>query len=206
MLASSVIYQARDCDSSFDKQSTPDPVALRFLARYQQGLLAEIARWKRDAVHLSQTIALPLASFAAGQALSAHLSVHGITVNFTDTDRDPVPLRLVEYPLKLERYNEPTGYIRARTLFLLGDETEDWSEMSGLTVDLFPAGADAITMTEDLVLPGSAQRACVDAVAGFMAGRAKVRLGFDPNVTHELYLDEVTERTRAKVTTIREVW
>lgn len=211
MIPRDVINQARDADSSFDKQSTPDAVALRFLARYQQGLLAEIARWKRDALHSAQTIALPLADFTAGTALNAHLSVHGVTANYTDADRQSVPVRLVEYPLKLDRYPDddaPTAYIQARSIFLLGEKGDFsvWDDMVSVTVDLFPQGPDTLALDTALILPGSPQRACVDALAGFMAGRAKVRLGFDPSVTHEQYLDEVTERTRAKVTTIREVW
>lgn len=206
MDAAKVLNQSRDVDPAFDKQSTPDAVALRFLARYQQHLLSKVAHFKRDAVHTAQTVALPLANFAAGTAISAHLSVHGVSVSFVDTDRDPVPVRLVEYPLKLGHYHhQPTAYIRARTLFLLG-EAADWTDMKTVTIDLFPAGNDAITMTETLLLPGSAQRACVDAVAGFMAGRAKVKLNFNPFDSEESYLDEVTERMRAKVGVIQETF
>lgn len=206
MDAKTVLNQSRDVDPAFDKQSTPDAVALRFLARYQQHLLSKIAHFKRDALHTAQTIALPLANFAAGTAINAHLSIHGVSVSFTDANRDPEPVRLVEYPLKLDPYHHhhyPTAYIRARTLFLLG-EADDWTDMKTVTIDLFPAGNDAITMTEALLLPGSAQRACVDAVAGFMAARAKVKLNFNPLDSEDSYLDEVTERRRAKVGTIRE--
>lgn len=205
MLARAVIYAARDAHPAFDKQSTPDAVALRRLATLQQGWLAEISRFKRDAVHVAQVIALPLDVFADGVAIDTHLHVHGGSVQFTDSSRRDGDLQLVEYPLRLTTQWAwtPRAYIRARQLFLL-DSAELWTDVASVTLDLFPAGPDDLVPTDALVLPGQCQRAGTTALAQFMAGRAGVQVADDGAVNS--YLDEVTDRKRAKVSVIREVY
>lgn len=205
MLARAVVNSARDAHPAFDKQSTSDAVALRRLASLQQGWLAEISRYKRDAVHAAQVIALPLDVFTDGVAIDTHLHVHGGSVQFTDTNRPDQELALVEYPLRLSTLWSwvPRGYIRARQLFLL-DSAELWADVASVTLDLFPAGPDDLAPGDELMLPGQCQRACETALAQFMAGRASVSVPDDGAI--ESYLDEVTDRKRAKVSVIREVY
>lgn len=206
MLAGVAVSAARDAHPAFDKASTPTAVALRQLAQFQQGWLAAIARYKRDAVHAGQTIALAEATlFTTGVALDEHLAVHGGSVTWKDAARRPVDLQLVEYPLRLslERTWRPRGYIRARTLILL-DTADLWADVASVTLDLFPAGADDLAEDDALVLPGQCLRACTEALAGFMAGRAEVNVASTGAV--ESYLDEVTDRKRAKIGVIREVY
>lgn len=206
MDAAGIINGARDAHPALDKKSTPDHVALRWLAKYQQGLLTEIAQWKPDALHVDQEIDLPLVDFDAGEALDEYLVLHGGTITFVDTQRKPEPLVLVDYLLRLDQPPPLAAYVRAGTLFLLGT-AEDWTDVSTVTLDLFPAGPDALELTEELLLPGTPRRACEAALATFMATRAEVANKVpDPAGAVDSYLDEITGRRRAKVGRIREVF
>lgn len=203
---SEVIRDARDLHQAFDRKSTPDAVARRFLARYQQGLLVELHQWKRDLVHLSQEIPLPLADFAEGATLVKHLGFpHGGTAYFLNPDRRPVPLAFQEEPMRLRRFMHPAVYVRDGVLYLLGEET-DWTEFETLTLDLFPAGPDTITDQDESLLPGQPLRACVEALGQFMAGRAPDGAGAVTQGMIDSYIDEVTQRRRAVVGQINEVW
>lgn len=204
MLVRDVVTGARDTHPACDKKSTPDAVACRFLARWQQGLLTEITRWKRDALHVAQEIDLPLAVFADGEALDDPLVVHGGKLVYVDTGNDPIDLQLVEYPLRLDTFVPPAAYVRAGTLFLLG-RAEDWTDFSQIVLDLFPRGPDTVHLGTELLLPGTPQRAAVAALGAFMCGRAKVEAP-DPAAAVNSYLDEVTGRHIAKVGQIREVF
>lgn len=204
MLAKEAVNAARDVHPKFDKQSTPDPPALRHLAQYQQELLAAIAETKIDAVHEKQQINFPLVDFSAGAVLHPVLRVHGATVHFIDTDRKPENVTLVEFPLRLDECRFPAAYIEAGVFKPLGI-ADDWEEVSHVVVDCFPLGPDELAPNDDLVLPGSPMRACVASLSAFMAVRAEVSVP-DPNRARESYLDEVTQRKRAKVGRIREIW
>lgn len=206
--ARQAIDTARDVHPAFSHDSTPDAVALRRLALYQQELLAKIVEARLDAVHEEQTIALPLTDFDAGVLLNPYLRVHGGSVTYTDsTVRRPQPLRFVEYPLRLDEIvtdDEPKVYLAAGRLMLLGT-VESWQNIASITVDLFPRGPDTLKLNETLVLPGSPLRACAADLAAFMAVRAGVTVT-DPQPAQTGYLDEVTERRRAHVGTVRETW
>lgn len=220
ILASAVVNAARDIHPAFDKQSTPDAPALRQLARYQQGLLAAIAETKLDRVRVGQTITLPLVSFEQGVKLDPYIRVHGATVYTTDSPTVAIDVELVEYPGRLDgqllglRMPErvwppailggPAAYIEAGFLKLLGN-AQDWTNVEKIVVDLFPVGPDELKPTDELLLPGQPLRACVADLSNFMAVRAGVKVP-DGIADRESYLDEVTERRRAKVGQIREVW
>lgn len=220
VLWSAAINAARDFSPAFDRQSTPDIVALRQGARYQQGLLAAIAETKLDRVHVTQTITLPLVSFALGVPLTPYIRVHGATAYTTDSPEVAVNVELVEYPERLDVnvpglrmpdrvwpptwLGQPSAYITGGVLKLLG-AADDWSTIARIEVDLFPVGPDVVQLADELVLPGQPLRACVADLAAFMGLRAGVAMP-DPTGARESYLDEVTERRRAKVGQIREVW
>lgn len=210
ILASAVLMAARDVHPAFDKQSTPDAPALRHLAQYQQGLLAAIAETKLDRVHVAQSFTMPLVNFDQGVTLNAYIRVHGATATPIDTQVPPFDVELVEYPLRLDDRKwadwrwKPRAYIEAGVMKLLGT-AEDWNDIASVTVDLFPVGPDDLTMRTPLVLPGQPMRICVADLAAFMAVRAGVSVP-DPLGARESYLDEVTERRRAKVGVIRDLW
>lgn len=220
VLWAAAINAARDFSPAFDKQSTPDIVALRQAARYQQGLLAAIAETKLDRVHVTQTITLPLVRFDQGVELNPYIRVHGATAFTTDAPEVPVNVEMVEYPERLDAnvaglrmpdriwpptwLGRPSAYIKAGFLTLLGT-ADDWTTIDRIEVDLFPTGPDEVTLNDALVLPGQPLRACVADLAAFMGLRAGVPMP-DPTGARESYLDEVTERRRVKVGTIRETW
>lgn len=220
VLWSAAINAARDFSPAFDRQSTPDIVALRQGARYQQGLLAAIAETKLDRVHVVQSIPLPLTRFDQGVELNPYIRVHGATAYTTDAPEIAVDVEIVEYPERLDAsvaglrmpdrlwpptwLGQPSAYIAAGFFKLLGTAT-DWISIARIEVDLFPTGPDDVKLTDALVLPGQPLRACVADLAAFMGLRAGVAMP-DPSGARESYLDEVTERRRVKVGTIREVW
>lgn len=220
MLASAVVNAARDVHPAFDKQSTPDAPALRRVARYQQGILAAIAETKLDRVRVGQEITFPLVSFENGVILNPYIRVHGATVYTTDSPSVAVDVDLVEYPERLDGQiigfrmpdriwppgilGGPAAYITAGVFKPLG-AAADWLSVARVVVDLFPVGPDELKPTDALLLPGQPLRACVADLASFMGVRAGVPVP-DPTPDRESYLDEVTERRRAKVGQIREVW
>lgn len=205
--ARDVINAARDFHPLFTRQSTPDIVALRRIARYQQSLLTDIARLAADRVHTSQTITVPFADFAAGVVLEPYLRVHGASAAYIDTSRTPRAVELVEYPLRLDGIatdNIPRAFIQGGKFMPLGI-AEDWIAIASVTVDFFPMGPDTVQLGDKLFLPGNPLRACASDVAAFMAQRAGTA-PIDYIADRESYLDEVTERRIAKVGVIREVW
>lgn len=206
--ARQAIDAARDFHPAFSRDSTPDAVALRRLALYQQELLAQIMETRLSAVHETQEVALPLTDFDAGVILNPYLRVHGGSVAYTDSlTRRPKPLRFVEYPLRLDEIvtdDEPKVYLTAGRLHLLGT-ADDWQDIATMTVDLFPRGPDTLALNDRLVLPGSPLRACAADLAAFMAMRADVTV-MDPMPAKMGYLDEVTERRRAHVGVVTEIW
>lgn len=220
VLWSAAINAARDFSPAFDRQSTPDIVALRQGARYQQGLLAAIAETKLDRVHAMQTITLPLTRFDQGVQLDPYIRVHGATGYTTDSPAIAINIELIEYPERLDAsvgglrmpdrlwpptwLGRPSAYVEAGFLKLLGS-ADDWTTIARIEVDLFPTGPDEVKLAEELMLPGQPLRACVADLAAFMGLRAGIAMP-DPTGARESYLDEVTERRRAKVGTIREVW
>lgn len=206
------INSARDLHPAFDKRSTPDVVALRHLALYQQDLLAKIAETKLDRLHVSQTIPLPLAHFDDGAQIDPYLRVHGGKVLWNTTTfptLQPAPLEIVEYPLRLDYVldtSKPAAYIEAGVLKLLG-VAQDWTDFATIVLDLFPQGPEVIGIDDQMLLPGSPMRACVASLGLFMGGRAipPVTPAVDAGA-QDSYIDEVTERRRAVVGTIRETW
>jgi len=212
LLAADVVNVARDEHPAFDRQSTPDIVALRALARYQQELLGRIYNVKPDAVHVAQEVQLPLEDFAAGIALNDCLQVHGASVYYRSPDYRPEPVMFVDYPHRFIRPGGPAAYRRADRIFLLGTPA-DWQDVARIVIDLFPRGPDTLGPKDELVLPGQAMAPCVAALAVAMARRVGperrpdlVELRDRLAEAEERYLDQVTGRRRAVVSVIQDVW
>lgn len=211
--AESIITAARDEHPTFGRRgpnATPDGPALRFLARYQQQLLARIADLKPDAVHTAQKVELPLEDPSAGIALEEHIRVHGAAAHYASC-ADPV--RIVEYPLRLERFTRPAAYVQAGRLYLLGSPDAEWARVREVEIDLFPRGPDELAMDTPLLLPGQPQATCVAAVAAFLSRRSTAEppppaaaFAEITRAAEERYLDEVSGRRRAVVSQTREVW
>lgn len=212
LLAGDVVNVARDEHPAFDRQSTPDIVALRALARYQQELLGRIYNAKPDALHVAQEVQLPLEDFAAGIALNDCLQVHGASVYYRSRDYRPEPVMFVDYPHRFIRPGGPAAYRRADRIFLLGTPA-DWQDVARVVIDLFPRGPDTLGPKDELVLPGQAMAPCVAALAVAMARRLGperrpdlVELRDRLAEAEERYLDQVTGRRRAVVSVIQDVW
>jgi len=212
LLAADVVNVARDEHPAFDRQSTPDIVALRALARYQQELLGRIYNVKPDAVHVAQEVQLPLEDFAAGIALNDCLQVHGASVYYRSPDYRPEPVMFVDYPHRFIRPGGPAAYRRADRIFLLGTPA-DWQDVARIVIDLFPRGPDTLGPKDELVLPGQALAPCVAALAVVMARRVEpdrrpdlIELRDRLSEAEERYLDQVTGRRRAVVSVIQDVW
>lgn len=212
ILAADVVNTARDEHPAFDRQSTPDIVALRALARYQQELLGRIYNVKPDAVHVAQEVQIPLEDFAAGIALNDCLQVHGASVYYRPPDRRQEPVMFVDYPHRFIRPGGPAAYRRADRICLLGTP-EEWKDAERIVIDLFPRGPDTLGPKDELVLPGQALAPCVAALAVVMARRVEpdrrpdlIELRDRLAEAEERYLDQVTGRRRAVVSVIQDVW
>lgn len=208
ILAADVVNTARDEHPAFDRTSTPDIVALRALARYQQELLGRIFDEKPDAVHLAQEVELPLDDFAAGIALDDCLQVHGASVYYRSPDRPPEAVTFVGYPQRFAHLGGRAAYRQADRIFLLGTP-EDWRDVEKIVIDLFPRGPDSLGPKDPLVLPGQAMAPCAAAVALLMARRAEVVSDAHYAAVEraeELYLNQVTARRRAVVSPIQDYW
>lgn len=219
LLAKEVIHAARDAHPGFSRSAAPDAVVLRALARYQQELLGRIAAIKQDAVHVEVDVALPLADFDAGAHIAQgddppvpveYITVHGAVAHPSAPDHSRTPIRLVPYVQRTERFSTLAAYLRGERLFLLGT-ADDWKGVDRITVDLFPVGPNSIDFhTGALMLPGRAQATCVAAMALFMAGRVPEApaqtLAAMAAAAEELYLDQVTDRRRAKVIVPQGAW
>lgn len=212
ILAADVVNTARDEYPTFDRKSTPDAVALRALARYQQELLGRIFDEKPDAVHLAQEVELPLDDYAAGIQIEDCLQVHGASVHYRAPGRRPEDVRIVGYPLRHARIAGPAAYRQADRLFLLGTPA-DWRHAEKVVIDLFPRGPDTLGPKDPLVLPGQAMPPCAAALAVLMARRTDpehrpplAELREQAMEAEELYLNRVTGRRRAIVSVTRDVW
>ena len=208
-----VIRNARDMAPVFDERWTTNAVLLRGLSRYQQTLLAKIADWKRDALVTTEEIDFPLIEHDEGETIPAHILVHGGSVVFTDTNRDPVDLRLVEYRFRNDRHRfQYAAYIQGTKFYPLG-KAEDWTGVLRVDLDYFPQGTALTALASTFTLPDDPLDVLTAFAANLMASRAEKdapidRQGFTETlvVAESNYLDQVTGRNRAVVSGTQEVW
>lgn len=218
LLASSVVVQARELDPGFTPQRHPQGTVLRALARIQRRLIAELAKIDRRQVTSTLEITLPLADFAAGAALEEagqaievsrlHLPldmyVEGLTL--------PRPLDLIDWSDRHRTPFDRVAWIRGTRLYL-SMEAADWTEVERIVVTYTPT-PESVAITDELVLPITAEEVLVQHLAGFMASRSKDEelaraRGEYLNAAAQaeaLWLAEIRQRIPATVSRTREVW
>lgn len=226
-----VVTGARDKHPLFRKQATGDPLVWRFLTEYQQELLGRLADLQRDAVRESETIELPLADFDAGVLFlqaeeesvdvenPGYLLIHGGDVVFTDSNRPAEELQLLQFANRFDRHRFTwPAYIQGYRLHLVGAAV-DWETVASIELHYFPAGATLRGPEQRFSLPGQPLNVLVAAAALFLAERADAELNpkqgrpVDLRMflgrkaeAEQLYINRVTGRNRARVSTTREVW
>lgn len=210
------IEHARDIHPALDPFLAPDPLLLRFLSRYQQRLLAELADLKRDLLKETYELDLAAYDFEFGEQLPEYLLVHGGTVVFTNSRRDPEPFELVPYRERLDAWQYRWGgYLNGEGLLLLLGREADWNEVSRIDVHYFPKGALLALPADAFVLPGMPLDVLAEQAAYFLARRLPKDV--DPPVdkawhkaealsAEEKYIDQVTGRNRAVFSRTQTVW
>jgi len=168
MTSGEIIEEARDLHPAFDDNSHPDKVLVRFVNRYQTGLLAEALTRYPSLYSTTQDIALPLADFAAGEALTEPLFVQDVVAL---KNGEETPVVIIPYEHRHDPQPFYCGWIVNRRLFLNG-KASNWATFSGGLRVRYATTPAAITGEDDvLILPDHARECLVAACAQFMAGR-----------------------------------
>lgn len=202
--AQEAIRAARDEHRTFDDARHTNATLLRFLSRYQQRLLGEIAQLKPDAIAEPYEIDVASYDFELGEGLPAAILIHGGTVHNVNSDIDPETLDIVGYSERLQRRAGPAAYINGSTLFLLGRAT-DWERYTRIDLSYFPGGGTLTALSDTLDLPKQSLDTCAAALAAFMAGRTtdeKIdvrKYEFAAAAAEKSYVDVMTERNRVIV-------
>ncbi len=166
--AATVLQEARELHPAFAEKWTPDPLAWRFLGRYQRTLVSKIAVLHPDLLEETDTISLPLTPFASGHTLpDAHLYRRGISY-FSSGLKDVFHL----IPWQNRPYNRlfPGGSILKGVLYLLGQAT-DWTAYASIDIKYVPIPALITAGTDTFVLPDYAHPTLVAATADYLAAR-----------------------------------
>src|SRR5690606_530462 len=127
MTSGEIIEESRDLHPAFDDNSHPAKVRVRFVIRYQTGMLAEALTRYPSLYSATQDIALPLAGFAAGEALTEPLFVQDV-VALKNGEETPVVIIPYEH-----RHDPPPfycGWIAHRRPVLHG-QARTWATSSG---------------------------------------------------------------------------
>jgi hypothetical protein len=168
LVAGTVIDEARDLHPSFDPQTHPDKICLRFLSRWQKATLQRALTIYQGLIDGGLTIIpLPLVDFDAGEALADVMSLVDITVT---VGLQTYPVTILPYHARFDPQPEFACWFVNGVLYLAG-KPNDWTQASKLTVRYLEVPADLIDKTSPLVLPDHALSAAVHAIAGFIAGR-----------------------------------
>lgn len=198
---------ARDIHPAFNDSAMPNGVLARFLTRYQQRLLTQIAQIKKDAIVDKFDFHVPGFDFELGERLPDHILIHGADVFYENSNIDPVPLTIVGFDQRLNRYIGPTAYVDRPKIFLIG-RTDDWTPFLSVTVRYFPKGGTITDLEQELELPGQALDPCATALASFMAGRLEkdaappinpAELLAEAEHAEARYIDEITGRKQVTV-------
>lgn len=226
-----VVTLARNQHPLFRKQATGDPLVWKFLTEYQRELLARIADLQRDAVRELESIDLPLEDHDAGVLFlqnelesvddenPGYILIHGGDVIFSDAQREKEELNLLLFENRFDRdrFHWP-AYIQGYRLHLVGPAV-DWSTVIRIDLHYFPAGLTLRGPLQRFELPGHSTSVLAAAAAHYLAVRADAELNpkqgrpvdvdrFESKRVEleEKYLDVVTGRRRARVSTVKEVW
>lgn len=193
LVAGTVIDEARDLHPSFDTQTHPDKICLRFLSRWQAEVLGRALivypTLFDDAVTV---VPLPLASFDAGYTLTEPLALSDVVVLIGSYE---YPVTLIPYESRFDPQPLYAGWVINRTLYLSGEESK-WTGATELRLRYTTQPADLTALADTLVIPDAAKTAAVTAIAAFMAGRGISRTeGVEANAK---YFQTQAEQAEAK--------
>ena len=213
MTAADVFDAAREYFPAGDPLHTSASILYGWLTRYQRRLLAEIAHWTPGAIATDETIDLATYDFAAGHALPELIRIHGGTVY--DGQGNEQGLEIVDFEMRflVPVPYRPRAYVRGGSLHLLGTAL-DWTDAATVAVHYFPRGSELTPSAPTLVLPGDPAEACALHLAVHMAARIRQPEGLsdlaylreESALAEMAYIDDVTGRRRAKVSTTPTIW
>jgi hypothetical protein len=179
--AGDVVNAARDLHPSFDPKSSPDEVAWRFLQRFARALASDVVQARPEALTPTPLVtSLPLATFANGITIPAHLLVLEVTTlrqgGTSPTDDIPVSLLSAAQHLRFTGNGSIafgnatlTAYLTGSVLQLGGDAVS-WSPYASVTTRYIPmptvTGSASV-----LALPDDAATPCISALADFFSQR-----------------------------------
>ena len=211
--AGEIITEAREIHPELHEEFNPEPTVLRFLSRYNRELVSKTIRSNPDELAVWETIALPFATFDAGEALTpaivrfeADVKVQGSG----DTIRDK--LHIVPVGERWTTRVWPAAYVVADQLYLLRTDG-DWTQWTEIRVRHVAIPADITATGTAMTLPDTANDAYIYALADFMAFRLDAEIPIDRNrirqdlrSAEQRYLDEVAGRAMSMTAMIGDVW
>jgi hypothetical protein len=209
--AATIIGLARDEHPAFTERFTPDGVCYNYLEQYHTLLARKLLKADRDALLTIVAVPLPLANFDAGyNALPARIVLED-TAFLVDSVANRCRAQRVDgaqrhNPRVFPSFTFENGVIyQTRTAAY-------WTDYTSLELRYTPE-VTIDPLTDDLVLPNDAQRACVLALAAFMGRRIADRPGLPPIDRGGLAqgaaaaeAEFLLAHEKAIVSEIREVW
>jgi len=227
MTPEEIIAQARELDPSFDKKRHPMRVAINFLSRLQRRLVGEWAKLEETSFVEVFTASFPLADFAAGVELLEDEPESGESVAeplavtawhrpldlWLNNTPEALNMELIRWGDRNRHANDRAAYIRENTLFFTGRE-EDYNDVDRVELTYTPTPADIATLTEELVLPITAEEVLVCGLAGFFArrsndrelARARREYILEANDVEAVWLDEIRRKEGATISRTTEAW
>lgn len=195
LTSGSIIDQARGRHAGFDISRHPNKVVLQFLSAFTKQLHGRIAKIDDEALRLDATFPLPLANFAAGIPLPMNRNVVEVLA-VEPTNGRRFPLNIVPMRARHDR-NVSIGacWIEGSTLFLSFPE-QNWQNMSAIVVGYIPVPVPLANLNDVLAVPDTAELACVESCAAFMAKRMPI----DPKggtAQYEVFKTDAAEAERA---------
>lgn len=159
-----VIAAARAKHATFVEERYPDKVAFEALRTFVDRMVLEGARVNREPFLLSESWALPLATFATGVALSVAYSAIESFEALRASDGRWVP---VELQHRSSRFADAPNYTvyQQGSSFLLRGLAEHWTGLSQLRAWYLPRCPTITVDTFEIPMPDYTRAACEAAVA-----------------------------------------
>jgi hypothetical protein len=219
--ADEIITQARELDPAFTVQRHTRRVAINFLSRLQRRLVAEWAKLEETSNAETYVVNFPLVDFDLGEEL-------------LDAESVPAPLKItaIQRPLDLwllnadrprsidlirwgdrNRHASPAAYLVENRMHFTG-HVEDYNDVDRVEFTYTPTPEDVTDPAADLILPLTAEDACVAHMAAFFArrsndkelSRARREYIQESLDAEALWLDEIRRREGATITRTVEAW
>lgn len=174
MLARSVIDQARERHSAFDRKRHPDKGALRFLSLFVTTVVGKVMAIDPSALRLDYEVSLPLPDFDAGIALPTNTRlVDAVVGNYPQTGgfHRPIDIDVIDVDQRFAGNHRRAVCWQVKDTLFLRPPAEVWTALASLTLGLVLHPSPLAELDDALALPDPAEPACVEAVAAFFAKR-----------------------------------